>query len=132
MAHTWAPSFGVEVEVQSAGTLQLVDQPAAAKAIAVCAEVAVDLSAHRSQGLTTELIHWADKIYVMEPLHAHRILELSPEPSHDKVVSMGAFVGKAEINDPIGSWTKRPFRIARDEISVGVKRILTELIANEP
>jgi len=132
MAQTWAHSFGLSVEVQSAGTLQLVDRPAAAKAIAVCAEIAVDLSAHRSQGLTDALIQWADAIYVMEPIHAHAVRELAPASGHDKVVSMGAFVGKAQINDPIGSWTKRPFRIARDEIRVGIKRILDDLYADAP
>jgi protein-tyrosine phosphatase len=51
----------------------------------------LDLSAHRSQPLTVELIHRAEKVYVMSPEHRQAVLALVP-----------AAVGRVELVDPQG------------------------------
>ena len=124
MAMEWAPVHGADVEVRSAGTLKLVDRAAAPKAVAVCREIGVDCSRHRSQPLTAELIHWADVVAVMELQHAIEVRTLVPSLPEDTIVNMAAFVGMSEIADPIGAWTKRPFRKVRDQLRTGVQALL--------
>jgi protein-tyrosine phosphatase len=74
-----------EVEIRSAGTLGLVGRPATPSVVAACREIGLDLAAHRSQGLTEELVRWADRILVMEPEHAVRVRELVPDVGEDLV-----------------------------------------------
>ncbi len=52
----------------------------------------IDLSAHRSQPLTVELIHRAERIYAMSPEHREAVLDLVP-----------AAAGRAELLDPQGA-----------------------------
>jgi protein-tyrosine-phosphatase len=127
MAREWAPICGMDVQVRSASTLGLVDRAADPKVVAVCHELDLDLTPHRSQPLTVELVLWADRIGVMEIQHATAVHDLVPDLPSDTVIPLAAFVGKAEIADPIGGWTKRPFRVARDEIRVGVLALLESM-----
>src|SRR5690606_21448064 len=53
------------VRVDSAGTAAAWDLPASENAAAVAAEHGLDLSGHRSQPVTPELVRWADLILVM-------------------------------------------------------------------
>ena len=129
LARHWAAEHGVSIEVKSAGTLELVDRAAAPKAVAVCREIGIDIADHRSQPLTADLIAWADCVAVMETAHSVRVFELCPQTPTETVVLMGPLVGKPEIADPIGAWTKGPFRTARDEIRVGIRRILEPLLS---
>ena len=124
MALEWAPVHGADVLVRSAGTLKLVDHAAAPKAVAVCREIGVDCSRHRSQPLTAALIEWADVVAVMELQHAIDVRKLVANLPEEKIVNMGAYVGLPEIADPIGSWTKRPFRKVRDQLRTGVQALL--------
>ena len=127
MARAWAPMHGVDVEVRSASTLGLVDRGADLKVIAVCNEIGLDLTPHKSQPLTEALVRWADIIGVMEIQHATEVRALAPHLAFDVVMPLGAYIGKAEIADPIGGWTRGPFRTARDEIRIGVTAILEGL-----
>ncbi|MEQ1570821.1 MAG: low molecular weight phosphotyrosine protein phosphatase [Myxococcota bacterium] len=117
-------ALGRDVEVRSAGTLGLVDRPAEPRAVAVCREIGLDLTEHRSRPLTAELVRWADRIFVMEDDHARAVRELVPELREDAVVALGPLVGKAEIADPISSLFKGPYRTARDEIDAALQRAL--------
>lgn len=127
MAETWAPGLGLRAQVQSAGTLGLIDRPAAKGMIAVGDEVGLDLRRHRSQALTAALIDWADVVAVMETAHALECRRLAPHAPVEKVVHLGTWAGQAEIADPIGSWTLRPYREARDVLKTAVTGLLTEL-----
>ena len=128
LAHQWARENGVRIQVQSAGTLKLVDRAAAPKAVAVCQESGIDISDHRSQPLTEALIRWADCVAVMETAHSVQVFELCPDLPSEAVILMGPLVGQPEIKDPIGAWTRGPFRIARDQIRAGVERFLAPLL----
>lgn len=126
MAEALAPMvgdrMGVDVRAKSAGTLGLVDRPADPKSVAVCREIGLDLRAHRSQGLSDELVAWADRILVMELSHAAHVREFFPD-SADKVLQLGPFAGLAEIPDPIGGWTFQ-FRRCRDQLERGLEAFL--------
>jgi protein-tyrosine-phosphatase len=97
------------VAVRSAGTLGIFGQPATAFAIAAAREHGADLSGHRSQGLSQELVDWADLILVMERAHVRFIEEHFPE-AVTRTHLLRAFrrapqelAGDEEIPDPIGA-----------------------------
>lgn len=104
--------YGVSIEARSAGTLGLVDRPADPKAVVVCREIGLDLSDHRSQGLSEALVAWADRIVVMELAHAVHLRTYFPDVG-ERVVQLGPFVGLSEIPDPVRGWTFQVRRVRR-------------------
>jgi len=67
-----------DVEVVSAGTWAGAGQPATREAQQVMRQRGIDLTAHRSQPLTAELLDEADLILAMTSVHAREIAEVSP------------------------------------------------------
>lgn len=114
--------LGIEVSARSAGTLGITDKPAHPRAVAVCREVGIDLTAHRSQGISEELIAWADRVLVMELDQATHLRTYYPSVG-DKVLLLGPFGGVADIPDPIGGWIWR-FRGSRRLIEACVEGLL--------
>lgn len=113
------------VEARSAGTLGIVDHPADPSAVAVCAEIGLDLSGHRSQGIDEALLDWSHWLVCMETKHARWLRERWPR-ADDRIVLLGTFGGILEIEDPLGGNTAR-FRAARDEIGRCVAAFLDRL-----
>jgi len=70
-----------QAQVVSAGTLGLRNQPATLYAQEAARIWDLDLSPHRSQGLTDELISQADLIFAMTPDHHREIVKLVPDAS---------------------------------------------------
>lgn len=128
IARDYAQKRGRLVEVRSAGTMGLVGHAADSKAVAVCGELDVDLSAHRSQAIVSDLITWADWVLVMEFAHATHIREKFPEVG-EKLVMLGSFAGLFELADPLGGW-KFQFRRSRDEIRRCVESFVDRLPAS--
>jgi protein-tyrosine phosphatase len=98
-------SRGVEqVTVSSAGTGAWDGAPVSEGAYLVGLEHGLDLSAHRAQLLTRELVKSADLILTMSGHHRARVAELGGE---DKVHVLGESAGRdesrAEVSDPFGS-----------------------------
>ena len=97
-------SRGVEqVTVSSAGTGAWEGAPVSEGAYLVGLEHGLDLSGHRAQLLTRELVRAADLILTMSGHHSARVAELGGE---DKVHQLGEYAGRddrAEISDPFGS-----------------------------
>ncbi len=122
MAIAHAEETGMALEVLSAGTLMIEGAPADSRAIEVCREIGLDISEHRSQGLTVELIEWADRILAMEMHHAMSVRELAPDIGEEKLHLLGGFIGQTNIDDPVSSWFIGPFRTARDKIKVAMDR----------
>ena len=91
------------------------EYPADPKAVAVCGEIGVNIDSHRSQGVTNELVDWADYILVMELRHAQYVREYHPQVGETKVLMLGTFGGQYEIPDPVGGW-KFQFRRSRKQI----------------
>ncbi len=130
LLRTYAEARQRPVEVQSAGTLGIRGAPADSHAISVCAELGIDLGAHRSQALTPELVAWADYILVMEYAHAAVVRSMNPAVG-EKVLLLGGFGRAMEIADPVGGW-KFQFRWSRDEIKVAVEMFLDRLPTKPP
>jgi protein-tyrosine-phosphatase len=115
---------GVDGEVRSAGTHARPGEAAHAQVIAVCRELGVDLSSHRSARLDEDGIRWANRIFVMEPLHGSAVRELVPDLPETRIVHLGPLAGKALIEDPIGSWFRGAYRATREQLVIAVHRAL--------
>ena len=91
------------VAVRSAGTGAHTGAPASEHAVELAREYELDLSAHRSQPLTPDLIAWADLILAMGPSHAHAAVQLG---GGDKVSLVTDFLegdaAGAAVADPFG------------------------------
>jgi protein-tyrosine-phosphatase len=125
LARAFADQRGREVEVRSAGTMGIVDHPADAKAVAVCGEIDVDISSHKSKGVSSEDIAWADYVLVMEYAHAAFLRERFPEIG-ERLILLGSFAGMLDIPDPLGGW-KFQFRRSREQIRKAVESFVDRL-----
>jgi len=91
-------------EVSSAGTAMIDDAPATPEAVEVCLDAGVDISRHRSRGLSLEMLARSDLILTMEAYHALAARALLPQAA-EKVHLLAEFAGDSsepEIDDPIG------------------------------
>lgn len=125
LARAYARQRGWAVECQSGGIMGLVDKSAAKNAVRVLNEIDIDISQHRSSGVSAEMVEWADHILVMEIRHAIKLRE-----RHDnlgtKVLQLGSFGGMVEVDDPVGGWRWR-FRRSRDDIKRCVEAFMDNL-----
>jgi len=105
-----------EVEVASAGLYATPGGPASREAVAALAEKGIDLSGHRTIGLSTDIVRWAHLILTMEERQRQRLWEQFPEAA-DKVFTLKEYVaaptvtngapavkkpGRYDIPDPFG------------------------------
>ena len=122
---------GVEgIEVASAGTGAWDGAPVSEGAYLVGLERGLDLSAHRAQLLTRELVEQSDVILTMARHHRARVDELGGE---GRVFVLGEYAGRegdeVEVSDPFGS----NLDVYRDTyaeletfIAAVVQRVITE------
>ncbi len=125
LARAYAEERGWDVEVRSASMMGLDGNPAHTNAIKVLDEIGLDLSPHRAQPMTQELLEWADWILVMELTHSRAARDSAPSRD-ERILLLGSFCGKLEIDDPLGGW-KRRFRKSRDEIAECVRNFMDRL-----
>lgn len=115
----------LEWEAQSAGVFASPGSPASANAVEAVRELDIDLTAHRSQPLTPELVEKADLIITMTDSHRDHILSYFPEVG-DRVClinSFGTSKVPADVSDPFGG-SLNTYKQTRDEID----RALSDLI----
>ena len=88
-------------------------------------ELGIDLSGHRSQPLTAELLASADMIVVMTAEHRYHLLEVFPEVGNRVflIKSFGTSKVPADVSDPYGG-SLNTYKRIRDEID----RALSDLI----
>ena len=118
-------SMNLQVHAKSAGTLGLINRAADPKSVQVCQDINLDISQHRSQPITQELIDWATYILVMERRHARHVRQ-HYENADDKTLELGMFCGRPSIPDPIGQ-NLREFKKCREQIERGLKSFLSQL-----
>jgi protein-tyrosine-phosphatase len=115
-------------EVLSAGVWAGEDQRATSQAIEAAGEFGVDLSAHRSQKLTKELIDKADMVFCMTRQHMDAVREVSPAPTG----RVRRLWSKGDIPDPAGGGPDVYRRTAR-KMQQAIEEILRkELHENRP
>lgn len=97
-----------DVEVMSAGIMMLEGLKASEEVKGLLKNEGIDVSAHRSQMVTREMLRKSDIILVMERLHEKRIMELAPE-AKNRLFLLKEFAkindNNLDVADPIG----RPF-----------------------
>jgi protein-tyrosine phosphatase len=112
------------IRVCSAGTSAGSGAVATAQAIQVMQEYDVDISQHRSQPLTAELIHQADCILTMTTSHRDTVLRMVPgAESRCRVIGE-----QQDIEDPIGQPVEVYAECAR-QIERALKDRLAEILA---
>ena len=91
-----------DTRVMSAGTLRIVGREAAPCMMAAAAARGLDLTPHRSNGLSRLLVDTADVIFTMENVHRDALVQLSP--CAQKIVMLGLWLDtpQPEIEDPMG------------------------------
>ena len=87
-----------EVVVESAGLGALVNQPASEFSVELMQERGLDISGHRAQQLTPELITRADLVLVMESGH-RRVIDANEPTARGKLYRLGEWQD-LEIPDP--------------------------------
>jgi protein-tyrosine phosphatase len=117
------------VSVDSAGTSAAWDAPASEGSLQTAAEIGLDLSGHRSQPLSRELIERADIILGMTMNHVQAVQTLGET---DKVSLISEFIDGSEagepINDPVGGPLDE-YAEMRDRIRQAVEGLLDRLAA---
>ncbi len=98
-----------DIKVSSAGIATIPGMMASANAVEVMKREHVDVSGHRSQVVSGQLVKDFDLILCMEPVHAQAIKELLPEAAHKTHLLVEyAYEGTGEkpgnlwVTDPIG------------------------------
>ena len=95
--------------IRSAGTLGIEDRASPEPARAAMAEIGVDLSRHRSQGLRFEHVLAADYTIVMEREHLSYLGRCHPDGTDRRMLLRAFETGPEphpfplELDDPIGS-----------------------------
>ena len=102
----------------------MTGQPAATEAVAVLAEVGIDIRAHRAVQLTRELANNAELILTMTAAQKRSLESLYP-PMRGRIFSIRSFDG-ADIDDPMGLPISA-FRTCRDVLIDGVDHWVRQL-----
>jgi protein-tyrosine phosphatase len=127
-----------DVVIASAGTLGIEGMPAARNSVEIVQEMGGDISQHRSQGLTDELVENADLILAMAHEHVDYLHENFPQ-YRENVFLLKRFArdnndaaspdddpDDDEIFDPIGSG-KETYRYCARLIEEELERIMPTL-----
>ncbi|HZU36991.1 MAG TPA: L-threonylcarbamoyladenylate synthase [Gemmataceae bacterium] len=109
--------------VLSAGLAAMMGGPAAPEAVEVANSFQVDLSGHRSQALTPQLLAEADYLVVMTRGHAVALLEQFPD-LQGRVSLLGT--DGTDIPDPIGA-PRDVYEECARQILNGLERLLPEV-----
>lgn len=111
-----------DIEVLSAGSSAWAGAFASEAAIAVMAELGIDLESFRSTRLSEQLIASCDVIVAMTAGHRHAVLELAPEAA-DKCMLL---LGDRDVSDPYGgsvSHYRRIFEAMRPALDALFQRV---------
>ena len=118
-----------DVDVQSAGTSAWDGAPASDGALLVGMERNLDLSQHRAQTLSRELVRDADLVLAMGPHHLERVEALGGSGRAwllTEYASRGA--SARPINDPIGGELEL-YRATADELDQEIRRVFDRIMA---
>src|SRR6058998_3029281 len=118
-----------DVELSSAGTSAWDGAPASDGALLVGMERSLDLSQHRAQTLTRDLVRSADLVLAMGPHHLERIEALGGAGKSyllSEYASHGA--SQRAISDPIGAELD-VYRATADELEAEIRKVLDRTTA---
>lgn len=118
-----------DVELQSAGTSAWDGAPASDGALLVGMERNLDLSQHRAQTLTRDLVRDADLVLAMGPHHLERIEALGGAGKSYLLTEFASHgLSARPVNDPIGGELDL-YRTTADELEQEVRRVFDRITA---
>ena len=118
-----------DVEVASAGTSAWDGAPASDGALLVGMERNMDLSQHRSQSLTRELVRDYDLVLAMGPHHLERIEALGGAGKAFLLADYASYGASVRpISDPIGAELE-VYRATTDELEEEIRRMMDRITA---
>lgn len=115
-------------KVVSAGVSAMEGDTVSANSVAALKKVGLNISGHRSQPLTPELVERADVILVMTESH-RAMIDLMFEPAPENVYLLREFMPEGaprEIVDPYGS-ALPAYEACRDEIVEAIPSVIAFL-----
>lgn len=127
-----------EVVIKSAGTLGIDGSPAARYSVQIVQEMGGDISGHRSQGVTEELMAETDLILAMAAEHVEYLHGEFPQ-YRENIFLLKRFARAAnetgdhddpegdDIFDPIGS-SKETYRACAEIIDAELERVMPTLV----
>ena len=119
----------LDVEAISAGTSAHLGAPASDGALLVGMERNMDLTTHRAQTLTRELVQGSDLVLAMGPHHLERVEALGGSGRAyllSDYASHGASV--RPISDPVGAELE-VYRATANELEEEIRRVLDRITA---
>jgi len=119
------PSLGIRVD--SAGIMAFSSAPAASNAVFACRDKGIDITDHRAQLLTVDLIQQADYVFVMDSDHLQMVLETVPQAA-GKTQKLD---DPREVADPIGRSLK-DYRACAEQIEQAVRNRLRQITGDFP
>ncbi len=118
-----------DIEAASAGTSAHDGAPASDGALLVGMERNMDLSSHRAQTLTRDLVRDSDLILVMGPHHLERVEALG---GGDHAYLLAEYASRGAdirpISDPIGAELD-VYRATADELEQEIRRVFERIAA---
>ncbi len=119
----------MDLEIGSAGTSAWEGGPASDSTLLVGIERNLDVSQHRSQQLTRELVASSDYIFAMGPHHLERIEAMGGE-GKSYLLTQYASGGESDrsVSDPFGG-DLDVYRATCDELQLEVRKLLDRLAA---
>ena len=118
-----------EVEATSAGTSAWDGAPASDGALLVGMERNMDLSAHRAQSLTRDLVRDSDLILAMGPHHLERVDALGGGGRAFLLADFASYGASLRpISDPVGAELD-VYRGTADELEEEIRRVMDRIMA---
>lgn len=114
-----ANKFPSTMEVRSAGLSALVDKPMDPMSLELLLEKGIDGSSHKAQQINSQLISWADLIFVMEKGHLEALTRKAPE-ARGKTHLLMKWDSDRDIPDPYKQ-SREAFEHAVDLIEQGAQ-----------
>lgn len=117
-----------DVDVSSAGTSAWEGAPASDGALLVALERGLDLSMHRAQQLTRELVQSHDVVLAMSSHHVERAEALGGEGRTHLLTAFAGGTSARAINDPFGGDLEQ-YRETLAELQSEIRRVFDRLTA---
>jgi protein-tyrosine-phosphatase len=118
-----------DIEVSSAGTSAWDGAPASDGALLVGMERGLDLSSHRAQTLTRELVSHGDLVLAMGAHHLERVEALGGGGKSYLLTDYASHgASSRSVNDPVGAELE-VYRATADELELEVRRAFDRITA---
>ena len=123
-----------DIAVSSAGILAMPGNPPDPKMVKYLETLGISPDEHQSRHLDETNMAWADRVFVMEKSHYHRIEGSWPD-AIDKVALLATYISEDQsqddVIDPYGH-SPYHYRLAQSQISLAVEGLIGRILTDGP